>query len=149
MRHFADELRERGWQVDYVKLDDVGNTQSLEGRSRMVAATPRHFARPHDRARRVAFEAGSGTRIEMLEDTRFICSHSAFRQWAANRKELRMEFFYRDMRRQTGLLMNGDKPEGGTWNFDSENRKPAKADMFMPEPLLVVPDEITRAIASL
>ncbi len=55
-----------------------------------------------------------------------------------------MEFFYRDMRRQTGLLMNGDNPEGGKWNFDSENRKPAKADMFLPAPPQFEPDAITR-----
>ena len=55
-----------------------------------------------------------------------------------------MEYFYRDMRRQTGLLMEGDKPVGGVWNLDSENRKPAKADLFMPEPLRVSPDAITQ-----
>jgi deoxyribodipyrimidine photolyase-related protein len=148
MRHFADELLERGWQVDYVKLDDTGNTQSLKreveraqhrhGISHVLMTEPGEWRLKQDL-----------THIAMLEDTRFICSHSAFRQWAANRKELRMEFFYRDMRRQTGLLMNGDKPEGGAWNFDSENRKPAKADMFMPEPFRVVPDEITRACIAL
>lgn len=34
-----------------------------------------------------------------------------------------MELFYREMRRRTGLLMAGDVPEGGQWNFDPENRK--------------------------
>ena len=61
------------------------------------------------------------------------------------RKELRMEYFYRDMRRQTGLLMDGDKPEGGQWNFDTENRKPAKpVILLMPKPARFEPDAITQ-----
>ena len=143
MRHFAEELRLAGWTVDYVKLEDDGNTQSLKGE--VARALQRHHL-----SQVFMTEPGEWrlkqdlADIEMLEDTRFICSHAAFRQWAQGRKELRMEYFYRDMRRQTGLLMEGDKPIGGAWNFDTENRKPAKADMFMPEPLRVTPDDITR-----
>ena len=126
-----------------MKLEDEGNTQSLKGE--VARAQLRHSI-----AEVFMTEPGEWrlkqdlADIEMLEDTRFICSHAAFRQWAQGRKELRMEYFYRDMRRQTGLLMEGDKPVGGAWNFDAENRKPAKADMFMPEPLRVTPDDITR-----
>ncbi|MEL7452660.1 MAG: cryptochrome/photolyase family protein, partial [Pseudomonadota bacterium] len=57
--------------------------------------------------------------------------------------------FYRDMRRKTGLLMDGDKPVGGQWNFDSENRKPAKGDLFMPVPHRTKPDEMTEAVIKL
>src|SRR6056297_169878 len=53
------------------------------------------------------------------------------------------------MRRKTDLLMDGDQPEGGKWNYDSENRKPAKGDLFMPVPLRVEPDEITQEVMSL
>ena len=53
--------------------------------------------------------------------------------------QLRMEYFYRDMRRKTGLLMDGDQPIGGKWNFDADNRKPAKADLLMPRPLRCEP----------
>ena len=60
-----------------------------------------------------------------------------------------MEYFYRDMRRQTGLLMDGDEPEGGRWNFDAENRKPAGDDLFMPEPMRFAPDETTREVLDL
>jgi len=57
-----------------------------------------------------------------------------------------MEFFYREMRRKTDLLMDGDKPEGGKWNYDAQNRKPAKDDLFMPKPLSFKPDGITRDV---
>jgi deoxyribodipyrimidine photolyase-related protein len=85
----------------------------------------------------------------MLEDDRFLCTHAAFNQWAKGRKELRMEFFYRDMRRQTGLLMRGDEPEGGKWNFDSENRKPAKGSTHMPMPPRLSPDATTQEVIAL
>ncbi|WP_369678303.1 cryptochrome/photolyase family protein, partial [Enterococcus faecium] len=54
-----------------------------------------------------------GVRVRMLADTRFVCPLPDFFGWAAGRRELRMEFFYREMRRRTGLLMEGDKPVGG------------------------------------
>ena len=60
-----------------------------------------------------------------------------------------MEYFYREMRKKTGLLMDGDKPVGGKWNFDSENRKPAADDLFIPEPLSFEPDEVTRTVLNL
>ncbi len=143
MRHFAESLRREGWTVDYVLMDDADNTHSLKGE--VERAKQRHGI-----SQVVMTEPGEWRltqeleHIDTLEDTRFICSHANFRQWASTRKELRMEYFYRDMRRQTGLLMNGDKPEGGQWNFDAENRKPAKGDLLMPQPPRFSPDEITQ-----
>jgi deoxyribodipyrimidine photolyase-related protein len=143
MRHFAETLRREGWTVDYVKLEDEGNTHSLKGE--VERAKQRHGI-----TNVVMTEAGEWrltqelSHITALEDTRFICSQASFRQWVSERRELRMEYFYRDMRRQTGLLMNGDKPEGGQWNFDADNRKPAKGDMLMPQPPRFSPDAITR-----
>jgi deoxyribodipyrimidine photolyase-related protein len=71
------------------------------------------------------WEAKLGIPGCILPDGRFLASHDEFDGWAASRKQLRMEFFYREMRRSTGLLMDGDEPEGGHWNFDAENRKAA------------------------
>jgi deoxyribodipyrimidine photolyase-related protein len=143
MRHFAEELRQAGWTVDYVMMEDEGNSHSLKGE--VARAKTRHSV-DHVRMTepgewRLKQELAD---VEMLEDTRYLCSHAAFRQWAEGRKELRMEYFYRDMRRQTGLLMEGDKPVGGQWNFDSENRKPAKSDLLLPQPQQFPPDRITQ-----
>ena len=90
-----------------------------------------------------------GCNVDIREDDRFICSHKTFETWAQDRKQLRMEYFYREMRKATGLLMDGDDPEGGKWNFDADNRKPAKPDLFMPEPHRVDPDEITKHVLEL
>jgi deoxyribodipyrimidine photolyase-related protein len=87
--------------------------------------------------------------VELLPDDRFLCSAQEFAEWADGRKQLRMEYFYREMRRKTGLLMEDDKPAGGKWNFDADNRKPAKADLFMPAPAKYAHDEITRDVIRL
>jgi deoxyribodipyrimidine photolyase-related protein len=148
MRHFAVELRNLGWRVDYVKLEDADNTGNLA--DEVARALQRHSISDV-----VMTEAGEWrlrealSHIRSLEDDRFICSHAAFRNWASTRKELRMEFFYRDMRRQTKLLMDGDDPVGGRWNFDTENRKSAKADLFMKQPPRFEPDEVTREVLDL
>jgi deoxyribodipyrimidine photolyase-related protein len=148
MRHFAEELRALGWQVDYVKLKDDGNTGSLK--SEITRAQARH------NITNVVITEAAEWRLQQelsifspIEDTRFICSHAAFYDWARDRKQLRMEFFYRDMRRATGLLMNGDEPEGGKWNFDSENRKPAKSGFFTQQPPRFEHDQITQDVIAL
>ncbi len=153
MRHFADALRADGFDVDYVTLTDPDNTGSFN--SEMKRAIARHR---QDRIRvtepsvyRVleyvkGWEEAFNLPVTIMPDDRFLATKQQFAGWAEGRKQLRMEYFYRDMRRQTGLLMNGDDPEGGKWNYDSENRKPAKGDLFMPKPLWFEPDEITRDV---
>jgi len=148
MRHFAEELRASGWKVDYVQLSDAGNTGALK--SEIIRAMARHDIDT------VVMTEAAEWRLQQelsifnpIEDTRFICSEAAFRNWAKDRKQLRMEFFYRDMRRATGLLMDGDEPIGGRWNFDSENRKPAKSDFLTPQPPHFEPDQITRDVSAL
>lgn len=152
MRHFANELRSDGWAVDYVTLDDPANTGSLAGE--VQRALKRHGAQDvrvtEPGEWRVLHDMQSWCPApEILPDDRFLCSHPEFEAWAAGRKTLRMEYFYRMMRRKLGLLMAGDDPEGGQWNFDHDNRKPATADLFMPQPLRFAPDETSKAVLSL
>jgi deoxyribodipyrimidine photolyase-related protein len=156
MRAFAQELRALGWRVDYVTLDDPRNEGSF---TRELA---RAIAR-HEPAQVVGTQASEhrvaaiqmswatlfDTPVEIRLDDRFLCAPSEFAAWAEGRKQLRMEYFYREMRRKTGLLMDGEKPVGGQWNFDQENRKPAKANLFMNGPLRFAPDAQTRRILEL
>ena len=156
MRHFAEELRKTGWTVDYVRLDDSDNTGSFTKEiaratdrlapDRIIVTEPGEWRVLH--AMQTWSEALSRP-VDILPDDRFLATHDAFQTWAAGRKQLRMEYFYRDMRRKTGLLMDGDQPEGGKWNYDSENRKPAKASLFLPSPMRTMPDDITREVLEL
>ncbi|MEL7049359.1 MAG: cryptochrome/photolyase family protein, partial [Pseudomonadota bacterium] len=156
MRHFADELRSEGWTVDYVCLDDNGNTGSFSGE--VGRAVRRHKAcgvivtEPGEYRVRTDMDGwcdALGVDVDILIDDRFVCSIDAFAAWADGRKALRMENFYREMRKTTGLLMDGDQPVGDKWNFDHDNRKPAKADLFMPQRLWFEPDEITSDVLTL
>jgi deoxyribodipyrimidine photolyase-related protein len=156
MRHFAEELRGAGWTVDYVKLNDAANSGSLAGE--VARAMERH-----DVSALTVTEAGEwrlaadmanwperfGIPVTICPDTRFLASHADFAAWAEGRKALRMEYFYRDMRRKTGLLMEGDDPIGGQWNFDHDNRKPAARDLLMPQPLRFTPDAMTDEVLAL
>ncbi len=157
MRHFAAEMEDAGWSVDYVKLDDDDNAGSFTGE--VARAIERHSP---ETVRVV--EAGEwrvqqaieewpdkfDCAVEILPDDRFVCSHAEFREWAEDRKHLTMEHFYREMRRKTGILMTEDgKPEGGDWNYDHDNRKPPKDDMAPPPVAKFEPDAITREVIEL
>lgn len=90
----------------------------------------------------------ANTQLIVRDDTHFICSKADFKHWAANKKELRMEFFYRQMRQKYDVLMQGKNPEGGTWNYDAENRKTfAKTGpQNVPAAPQVSIDELTRVV---
>jgi deoxyribodipyrimidine photolyase-related protein len=149
MRHFADTLRADGWTVAYSTLDDPENSQTLSGEILRRAAE-------HGASEVIATHPGEWrvltdlealpVSVRILPDDRFVCSHADFALWAKDRKALRMEYFYRDMRRKTGLMMDGDKPTGGQWNFDHDNRKPAKPDLLRPRPLRFAPDAVTEQV---
>ena len=154
MRHFAEELRGLGWTVDYVKLDDPENSGSLSGEvfraAALHGATSVRVTEPGEwRVLEELQVLDAAFNLAILPDDRFIASHAEFEAWAEGRKAVRMEFFYRDMRRKTGLLMDGNEPAGGQWNFDHDNRKSAARDLLMPQPLRFEPDQITQAVLEL
>lgn len=153
MRHFAAELEASGLRVHYSKIDDPDNTGSFFGEiERMVGRyQPQKIVLTAPSEYRVHREVSSwperlATEVEVREDDRFLCSHSEFRQWAEGRKQLRMEFFYREMRRRYRILMNEEGPVGGRWNFDSENRKRPPADLSVPQAYSCEPDSVTREV---
>ncbi len=153
MRHFARALEARGVRVRYVRLDDPANTQSLTGEVRRAVddLKPGRVVATEPGAYRVLAEMQDWPGpAEIRPDTRFLCSRDDFRRWAAGRNGLRMEFFYRDMRRLSGLLMTGDaEPEGGRWNFDAENRKRLPPSVSVPDRATIPPDAITREVMAL
>lgn len=156
MRHFADELRAAGWQLRYVKLDEAGNSGHLTGEIKrtldQIGPHPVCMTEPNEyrlKTDLIDWARAENVDLTLLPDTRFIATHVEFQDWAEGRKELRMEYFYRQMRRKTGLLMAQDQPEGGKWNYDADNRKTAAADLFMPRPPQIQPDAITREVLAM
>ncbi len=156
MRHFAEVLRAKGVRVDYIELDDPANTQSLRGE--VIRATRRHQAdsvivtEPGEWRLMQDMEgwrSALGCAVEIRDDDRFLCSHREFRAWAAGKKSLRLEFFYRDMRKRYDILMESGGPVGGQWNFDPENRKKLPSHVAVPAKPSFSPDRITREVMAL
>ncbi len=157
MRHFADEQAAAGRAVRYVRLDDPQNAGDLFGEVRRAWVEAGPFQRV------VVTEPGEwrlaeamagwgeslGAPVEIRSDDRFVCSRAAFARWAEGRKQLRMEYFYRDMRRDTGLLMEGDAPVGGQWNYDADNRKAIDMLYTPPQRVRFEPDATTQEVVDL
>ncbi len=152
MRKFAACLRAEGWTVRYAHLDDTQNAGSIPAellrRADESGATEVIATRPGEWRLIEALEQ-TPLQISLLEDDRFLATHAEFEAWADGRKALRMEYFYRDMRRKTGLLMEGDKPVGDKWNFDHDNRKAAPDQVSYSGPLPFEPDDITKDVLAL
>jgi deoxyribodipyrimidine photolyase-related protein len=156
MRHFAAALAAEGLRVDYVRMDDPANTGSFGGE--LARALARHRV-----SRIVVTEPGEwrvwqmmqdwreeiGVPLEIRPDDRFLCSRQEFAGWASGRRSLRMEYFYREMRRRTGYLMHGGEPVGGAWNLDAENRKALPREVDIPRRDGFTPDAITREVIAL
>ncbi|WP_425091545.1 cryptochrome/photolyase family protein [Tropicimonas sp. S265A] len=152
MRKFAARLRDAGWTVAYTTLDDPQNTGSIVGEllrraedtgaEEVIATEPGEW-------RLIAALEDCPVPVHQMPDTRFLASHAEFETWAEGRKQLRMEYFYREMRRKTGYLMDGDKPEGGKWNYDHDNRKPAPDDIAFGGPMQFTPDETVEEVLNL
>ncbi|MEB8387511.1 cryptochrome/photolyase family protein [Rhodobacteraceae bacterium KMM 6894] len=152
MRHFADHLRGDGWQVAYTRLDDPDASKSIVGelmRRGQAHGTSTVLATQPGEWRLIEALDAAPLTVTQLPDDRFIADPGMFETWAEGRKELRMEYFYREMRRKTGLLMEGDKPAGGKWNFDHDNRKPAQPDLLRSQPMQFTPDGITQEVLDL
>ncbi|WP_377290292.1 cryptochrome/photolyase family protein [Rhizobium sp. SG2393] len=156
MRHFAEGLRQKGFEVDYVALDDRGNSGSFTGELERAVKRlkPEGIRITEPGEWRVlqmveGWEEALKLPVAVLPDSRFLCSRAEFAAWAKGRKQLRMEYFYREMRRKTGLLMRGEEPEGGKWNYDAENREPPSGGLFSPKPPKTRADAITKEVLDL
>ena len=158
MRHFADTLKELGRPLHYTRLDDGNNRGSLAAQLAydLARLQPRELVltAPGDwrvlRAlQAVAREAGLP--LDIRDDRHFYTTVREFAAHARGRKSLRMEYFYREQRRRHGVLMDGDEPVGGRWNYDSENRQAFGPDGpgFLPQPPQFAPDAITQEVITL
>ncbi|SHH73976.1 Deoxyribodipyrimidine photo-lyase-related protein [Vibrio aerogenes CECT 7868] len=157
MRHFAQSLKAQGYEVWYTRLNDPQNSGSFTGE--VVRCLQQHacdaviLTQPGEY--RVAEMVRSWPEqlnlpVDVREDNRFLCPVEDFRQWAKGRQQLRMEYFYRDMRRRYRILLEDDeKPVGGKWNYDTENRKPVTTSLDIPPHFSSAPDEITRQVIAL
>ncbi|GAA4227622.1 cryptochrome/photolyase family protein [Sagittula marina] len=151
MRKFAARLQDDGWQVAYTELDDTDNSGSICGellrRAEQFSASDVIATEPGE-WRLIDALNHCPLKVQQVEDDRFIATHRDFNEWAKGRNALRMEYFYRDMRRKTDLMMDGDQPAGDQWNYDHDNRKPASGEVDTA-PMQFTPDETVEEVLDL
>jgi deoxyribodipyrimidine photolyase-related protein len=157
MRHFAIDLCARGCRVQYVRLDDGHNTQSFDGEVRRHAQRlePESIVCTHPGEWRVlhmmqGWASVLGILVDIRPDRHFFIQPEEFEEWAHGRRSLVMEYFYRQQRKKLGILVDDHgKPEGGTWNYDAENRASFKTAPAIRRPYQARPDAITREVIAI
>jgi deoxyribodipyrimidine photolyase-related protein len=130
MREFYQQMKAKGHQFHYIKINDAGNNHTFVGNIKKLVDT-------HE-IKSIEFQTADEYRVEAhlrkglkemnipykeFSTEHFIVEKQAFEAFFKDKKQFMMEFFYRYVRKQTGLLMENGQPIGGKWNFDSENRK--------------------------
>lgn len=156
MRHFAQGLVGQGLNVRYVAYDDADNAGSLLGEVKraldLYAFDEVIMTKPSEYRLLSEFETWADQLpfpVTLREDDRFLCTPDDFAHWAYGRKQMRMEYFYREMRRKYSILMDPDGPVGGQWNYDAENRKPPARGLDVPDTYMAEPDDITQEVMDL
>jgi deoxyribodipyrimidine photolyase-related protein len=158
MRHFANQLRERGYRVAYTAIDDPDNAGTLalqlEATLNTLQTSGLVMTAPGDW--RVLNElrtlvAKHQLTLELRDDHHFFSTVREFAAHAQGRKQLRLEYWYRALRQKHRILMDGEEPCGGQWNFDADNRESfGKAGpVGLSPPSRFAPDAITNEVIQL
>jgi len=153
MRHFRDRLRQRGFEVIYYAYESGTETlyDAVEMALDQCNASSVLCSEPGEYRLLAQMRSWQlAVPFECVEDDRFLATRQEFTDWAEGRKQLRMEYFYRAMRRKYGILVDDEgQPEGGVWNYDSENRRGWREQEDVPCRPQVKPDKITLEILEL
>ena len=142
-RHFAAELRREGFTVVYEKapttIDGLNAIKKAHGDLPIICAEPSSFRQ---------YEALKKYGVSFVENDFFLTPRSQFKKWASEQKSFLMENFYRAQRIALGVLVDGNKPVGGAWNFDKENRLPPPKNYEWPPYLTHKQDAIDKEVAA-
>lgn len=158
MRNFSASLERRNFRVDYHRLDARGNqgtlADELESAIRRLKPQRLVMALPGDwRVKRAIEEVAGVTsrELDIRPDRYFFSTPEQFALHAKGRKQLRSEYFYRQLRREHDILMEGQQPVGGKWNYDGDNRGNfgKSGPGQVSDPVRFKPNAITREVLEL
>ena len=143
MRAFSARLRELGHQVIYIRLDDRQNRQTITANLQKLLAAKKfdrvEYLLPDEyRLDDQLKNLGKTLQlpVEAVDTEHFLTKRQELKEFFAGKKRYLMESFYRSMRKRFEILMEGDKPFGGQWNFDQKNRQAYDQRVPIPRPLL-------------
>ena len=158
MRHFRARIESMGWPIEYRELDDPENRGTLVleladviqrlAPSALIMTAPGDW-RVLQGIKRVARDHALS--LDIRDDRTFFSTVREFVAFSKGRKQLRMEYWYRNLRKQHDILMDGEAPVGGQWNFDADNRKSfdKAGPQALPQPLAFRPDALTQSVLAL
>lgn len=158
MRHFAQEITQKRWPLEYKALEDSDNAGTITGEltKAILTHSPSQVILTQPGDYRVLKDIESTCKelevnLRILTDTHFFTEIEDFLAHSKSRKQLRMEFWYRELRKKFNILMENGEPSGGQWNFDSENRESfgKKGPPPTPKPYRRSPDRITAEVIEL
>ena len=144
MARFANALQQAQYQVCYLTLDDTAHDKDLPALIQRLCAEYHcalfEYQQPDEYrlAQQLSNMVLENTSVHCVQSSHFFLPFHEISTYFTKDKHVTMEHFYRKMRKRFGILMEGDTPTGGQWNFDSDNRaKLKKVDIpLIPEPLL-------------
>ncbi|MCH8555734.1 MAG: cryptochrome/photolyase family protein [Schleiferiaceae bacterium] len=141
MRQFAQSLESAGHNVIYIKISDPTNAQNFpENLLQLLeqGAFQKFEYQEPDEYRLDAilktFVQGLSIPHSISTTHHFLTQRNTLKTFFEGKKTYLMETFYRAMRKDFNLLMEGDQPAGGKWNYDTENRKALPANHTIPPP---------------
>ena len=147
MRAFADRLGELGHQVIYIKLDDPGNHQTIEGNIakllRLKKFSRFEYLLPDEHRLDVQLREMAKALpvpVEAADTQHFLTERLELADFFTGKKRYLMESFYRWMRKRYDILMDNGKPVGDKWNFDQKNRQAYDGRVPIPRPLFFTND---------
>lgn len=149
MRHYAERLRARGLDVDYRTSDSLSDSLRSAAQDfapdRIVTMAASEYRGRRFQQTRLADV--TGVPVEVLPNTQFLVGQFDPFADVPRGKATVMEYFYRAMRRRFDILMDGDQPVGGQWNYDHDNRQPLpRTGIDIPPLIGFPPDALTREV---
>jgi deoxyribodipyrimidine photolyase-related protein len=150
MRHFALEQQAKGISVLY-HFSPLSHGQALLELQRKRHLPTLTCTTPAERELRLDFSQAQkeGLAMAIVEDSTWVSTRKDFLETYGPFKPGKayvMDRFYRRMRQQTGILMQGAKPRGGQFSFDADNRKAFKGEVAVPELPKFPPDAVTEEV---
>jgi deoxyribodipyrimidine photolyase-related protein len=171
MRHFAQQLKQLGYQVDYRQADTFEQGFQAHYAQYQPHEVIVHLPTEWQMRQKVLQWAELLTKKEKIdsneltenvspnvqnndqifinirtEDELFLVPETAWSDYLPDQKKWNLEQVYRKLRKRFHILMDGDQPQGGQWNFDAENRKGPDAKAHFMAPLYFEPDAITQQV---
>lgn len=147
LRHYAEFLRAQGYQVDYYQSSSwraaLHTHVAAHQPQVIITMAAAEYAARHAQHQ---WQTWSGVPVTILPNQQFLSEHHNPLAHTAPSKRTVMEPFYRAMRQHFAVLMDGDQPSGGTWNFDQSNRKPLPKHATLPADVATPVDDLTNEV---